>query len=362
MFTSRCKTCLLPENYPNESFNEDHICSFCQGKRRFGVQQDPTIQDQMKHRERFAEEFNETMRSLKGTYSYDCLVPLSGGKDSAYLAYLLKESYGLHILGLTIDNGFLGPLAKQNVEHIVEVLDIDHIFLTPHETFFTTLYGYNLKHPKFYQDSYEEIGFLSTVCHACTDAMHSIMVEYAFRYQIPCVALAYAPDQIEYHFYQIRNEYLRTHAWYPRGMKTESFSDEDRRILWDPAHHDLERDSVVPTVFFPFHVLPYPGSNEIQAVLRDKDILKKGKGHPVKTNCILNYLLVYLDMKKLGYNPLTPGISYQIRQGLYKKRDWFFFFTGIEFLVKTGVYRNILMKKPFDVILKQLQLRLEDIL
>jgi hypothetical protein len=362
MFTTRCKNCLLPENYPNESFSEERLCSFCRGKREFGVQQDQAIQQQIKNKDRLAEEFKEKMRDVKGKHSYDCLVPLSGGKDSAYLAYLLKNTYDLHILGLTIDNGFLGPLAKQNVEAIVEALDIDHIFFTPHDGFFKKIYGYNLQHPKFHQDSYEEIGFLSTVCHACTDAMHSIMVEYAFRYEIPAVALAYAPDQIEYHFYQVSDEYLREHSWYPRGMETDTFADEDRRILWDPSHHQLNKNSVVPTVFFPFHVLPYPGSNEIQETLHEKDILKKGKGHPVKTNCRLNYLLVYLDIIKLGYNPLTPGISYQIRQGLYNKRDWFLFFIGIEFLVKTGIYRNILMKKPFDVMLKQLQLRMEDIL
>lgn len=362
MFSNRCKRCLLPETYPGEYFGNSHLCSFCQGTRQFGVQKDEFIQKQMKNKDKLATQFENEIERVKGKHTYDCLVPLSGGKDSAYLAYQLKNEYDLNILGITIDNGFLGPNAAPNVKAIVEALDIDHVFIHPHQQFFKKIYSYNLKHPKFYQDSNEEIGFLSTVCHACTDAMHSIMVDYAFQYQIPLITLAYAPDQIEYHFFHIGSVYLKDHEWYPRGLKTEDFMERDKKILWDPHRYKLNDSLVVPEIYFPFHVLSYPGSNEIQKILDEEHILKKGKANPLKSNCILNYLLVYLDVKKLGYNPLTPGISYQIRKGFYAKKDWYLFLAGIEFLVKTGLYRNMIMKKQLDHILDVLDITLDELL
>jgi tRNA(Ile)-lysidine synthase TilS/MesJ len=45
---------------------------------------------------------------------YDCLVPLSGGKDSTYVLYLCARVYGLKVLAMNFDNGFQSPLAREN--------------------------------------------------------------------------------------------------------------------------------------------------------------------------------------------------------------------------------------------------------
>jgi hypothetical protein len=176
------------------------------------------------------------------------------------------------------------------------------------------------------------------------------------------ITLAYAPDQIEYHFFKISSTYLKGHEWQPRGFQAEDFSIRDKQILWNPHRYDLTNHRIIPEVYFPFHVLSYPGSNKIQKILDEKHILKKGRANPLKSNCILNYLLVYLDIKKMGYNPLTPGISYQIRKGYYAKKDWFLFLAGIEFLVKTGLYQNLVMRKQLDSIVDKLDITLDELL
>ncbi|MBS1490482.1 MAG: N-acetyl sugar amidotransferase [Bacteroidetes bacterium] len=55
---------------------------------------------------------------------YDCLIGLSGGVDSTYVAYLVKQ-HGLRPLAVHFDNGWNSELAVMNIENIVKKLNID---------------------------------------------------------------------------------------------------------------------------------------------------------------------------------------------------------------------------------------------
>lgn len=55
---------------------------------------------------------------------YDCIVGVSGGVDSTYVAYLTK-TLGLRPLAIHFDNGWNSELAVKNVEKVLKKLDID---------------------------------------------------------------------------------------------------------------------------------------------------------------------------------------------------------------------------------------------
>jgi N-acetyl sugar amidotransferase len=56
---------------------------------------------------------------------YDCIIGLSGGVDSSYVAYLVKKVYGLRPLAVHLDNGWNSELAVRNIDKILDRLDID---------------------------------------------------------------------------------------------------------------------------------------------------------------------------------------------------------------------------------------------
>jgi N-acetyl sugar amidotransferase len=56
---------------------------------------------------------------------YDCIIGLSGGVDSSYLAYIVVKELGLKPLAVHVDNGWDSELAVQNIENIVKKLNID---------------------------------------------------------------------------------------------------------------------------------------------------------------------------------------------------------------------------------------------
>ena len=109
----RCSSCLLPSNYPFIIFNNNNICNYC-----YNYEAKPRFDDEL------VKMFNLEKSKKK---RYDCLVGLSGGRDSAYGLYLLKEKYGLNPLAYTYDWGFLGELARMNISKICGILGVEHI-------------------------------------------------------------------------------------------------------------------------------------------------------------------------------------------------------------------------------------------
>lgn len=61
---------------------------------------------------------------------YDCIVLFTGGKDSCYTLYLLKEIYKLKVLALTWDNGFFSEQHRKNIENVTKNLNVDHKYVT----------------------------------------------------------------------------------------------------------------------------------------------------------------------------------------------------------------------------------------
>jgi N-acetyl sugar amidotransferase len=69
---------------------------------------------------------------------YDCMMGISGGLDSAYVAYL-GHNYGLRVLLLHIDDGFDAPVATENIKRISDTFEFDLIIEKPDQAQFNDL-------------------------------------------------------------------------------------------------------------------------------------------------------------------------------------------------------------------------------
>ena len=99
-----CKKCLTFENYRNK-FNRDNICSAC-----IFFEKKKNINWYLR-----AKEFEKIF--VKKKNQFDCLIPVSGGKDSTYQVYKAKL-FGLKPLCLYVDTGHLSNIGKINIENI----------------------------------------------------------------------------------------------------------------------------------------------------------------------------------------------------------------------------------------------------
>ena len=82
------------------------------------------------------------INSKKSHNDFDCAVTTCGGIDSLYVLYLIRCEYGLNPLVITIDNGFLNPIAKENLQKIINLLGVKNIYFNPKLT--KSLYRYFL--------------------------------------------------------------------------------------------------------------------------------------------------------------------------------------------------------------------------
>lgn len=62
---------------------------------------------------------------------YDCLIGISGGLDSSYLAYLGAEKWGLRIIAVHIDDGFDTEISKQNIKKLTTTAGINVVTIKP---------------------------------------------------------------------------------------------------------------------------------------------------------------------------------------------------------------------------------------
>jgi hypothetical protein len=67
----RCSKCLLPETYPNISYNGDGVCNYCQNYTPIEYKGETKL-----------EELLDTYRTRTKGEKYDCVVAVSGGRDS----------------------------------------------------------------------------------------------------------------------------------------------------------------------------------------------------------------------------------------------------------------------------------------
>lgn len=116
-----CTQCIMDTTDPRIAFDNDGVCSHC---HYFENVRRPAWQPTKEGKEKL-DRFIEELKVRRAGHQYDCMIGLSGGVDSSYLAYYLKKNYDLRILAVHVDAGWNSEQAVSNVENIVRSLDLD---------------------------------------------------------------------------------------------------------------------------------------------------------------------------------------------------------------------------------------------
>ncbi|MDR0272783.1 MAG: N-acetyl sugar amidotransferase, partial [Clostridiales bacterium] len=115
-----CSVCLMPETRPRMKFDENGICSACkwhEEKKTLDWEKRENV-------------LTELIAKHKGKGVFDCLVPVSGGKDSSYVAHMMKNKYGLRVLTLTIRPDLVIDVGEKNLDRFISA-GYDNIKISP---------------------------------------------------------------------------------------------------------------------------------------------------------------------------------------------------------------------------------------
>lgn len=116
-----CSKCILDSiDDPHLILDENGVCNHChyyEKEKQLLVLEGAPAQHKLQQTIQVIKEYGKGKK-------YDCLIGLSGGVDSSYVAYLASQ-YGLRPLCVHFDNGWNSELAVQNIERIVNKLKFD---------------------------------------------------------------------------------------------------------------------------------------------------------------------------------------------------------------------------------------------
>ena len=117
-----CKRCVMDTTDMDIVFDENGYCNHC-------FQAITISEHSVKNNERSQKMLDEVLQNIKAkgkNKKYDCLVGISGGVDSCYIAYLCKTN-GLKPLLMHMDNGWDTEISVKNIKNVARNLDLDYV-------------------------------------------------------------------------------------------------------------------------------------------------------------------------------------------------------------------------------------------
>ena len=159
-----CTRCCMPETQEGISFDALGICKACQSSEQ-------KMHINWKEREGLLAEILADAK-LRAGNGYDCILPISGGKDSFFQAHVLTQVYGMKPLAVTFSHNWFSETGYYNLQRCLEVFHMDHIMFTPNRKLVNNLA----------KKSVEMIGDTCWHCHAGVGAFP---LQIACKFNIP---------------------------------------------------------------------------------------------------------------------------------------------------------------------------------
>ncbi|MEZ5815385.1 MAG: hypothetical protein R3E13_11810 [Alphaproteobacteria bacterium] len=173
----RCKECIISEKYPDADIDEGGVCSFCTSyqKEKTDILGEEALRDIL-------------AQATDRKSQYDCAVAFSGGKDSTYVLYQLKEKYKLKILAITGEDYIASDQAWENRFRVTKKLGVDHIIIRPDW--------------QLYKEVYRSVLISSGMAPRAINLVHNLMHEKAVfevlnTRDIPFLVTGNSQDEIE---------------------------------------------------------------------------------------------------------------------------------------------------------------------
>lgn len=340
-----CKKCVMPSTKPDLKFDDEGVCSACRAyENRKHVDWDKR-----------KEELESTLdRYRRNGSHWDCIVPVSGGKDSTYQVIRMLQM-GLTPLCVTATTCDLSELGRINIENIKK-LGVDYVEFSPNP----------IVRAKLNRIGLTEVGDISWPEHV---GIFTIPVRAAVQYDIPLIVWG-ENSQNEYGGPAAAAENnVLNRRWLEEfggllGLRvndlTEAYGIEQKNLLpySYPTDEDLQRVGV--TGLFLGHYLPWDGiSNSLIAQANGFVTLEHTvEGSMVNYENLDNHqtgIHDYFKFLKFGFARATDIACLHVRRGRITRQD------ALEIVKRNdGKFPWTYLDKPLEDILDPLEMSVDE--
>lgn len=315
-----CKRCLYPENAkPTIIFDDRGVCSGCNyhASRK-------NLEIDWGARQKILENILEEARleSKRRGNSHDCIVPVSGGKDSHFQVWLLKKKYGLNPLLVTFNHCYNSPAGLKNLENLVEKSGCDLVRYTAGLDSVRRISRYMLK----------TVGDLTWHYHA---GIRTLPFQIAVKYNIPLIVwgehgfaeltgLVSLEDFVEFTKWTRKEHDMRGYEA-SSLIGHEGITGADIAPYIYPEDEEIEKTDVRGIYLSNFYVW--------DAKIQAENMIKEWGFSPVayerertfnlyaKIEDHANDVHDYLKYLKFGYGRATDDASMEIRHGRMTREE-----------------------------------------
>ncbi len=306
-----CTRCVMPSTKPDLHLDEEGVCNACRAyENRREV-------DWNKRRSELLEILDRYRQDGK---NWDCIVPVSGGKDSTYQVVRMLQ-FGLNPLCVTATTCDLADIGRKNIENLKR-LGVDHLEFSPNP----------MVRAKLNQIGLREVGDISWAEHV---GIFTVPVRAAVQFNIPLIVWG-ENSQNEYGgpAAAAQNNQL-TRRWLEEfggllGMRVSDLSGtygiDSKHLLpyLYPSDEDLKRVGV--TGLFLGHYIPWDGlANALIAQANGFTTLGSAvEGSMVNYENIDNYqtgIHDYFKFLKFGFCRATDIACLHVRRGRITRQD-----------------------------------------
>ena len=297
-----CMRCGLTGAHPDAMLDDASICNIC----RVYENEEDRARSYFRTLDDLAAIVDDARRGAPG--KQDCIMLLSGGKDSTYALCQLVE-LGLTPIVFTLDNGYISDGAKANIRRVVEDLDLELVE------------GSTPAMNEIFADSLHRF---SNVCNGCFKTIYTLSMQLArergirhiftglSRGQIFETRVAdlfrqriFDPETIDRTIIEARKAYHREH-------------DAVYRCL-DTSH--LDDDSIFEEIqFVDYYRYTSVSLDTMLEYLSEKVPWVRPADTGRSTNCLINEAGIFVHKKERRYHNYALPYSWDVRLG-HKERD-----------------------------------------
>ncbi|MCW6037900.1 N-acetyl sugar amidotransferase [Spirulina subsalsa FACHB-351] len=300
-----CKNCLNMSTRPRISFDERGWCNACQWMEEKQVM-DWSV------RKRELQNILNRYRSKTG--GFDCLVPVSGGKDGSYVSYQLKHKYGMNPLAVTVTPALSLELGNRNLRNYIES-GYNHIQISPDAHAMSVL-----NRQGFIEKGFPYFGWLI--------AIQAAVVRLAIHLNIPL--LFYGEDgEVEYggstesknrpmyDIHYMKRIYLE--GGYEQVLRSSGLSDSELYFFLFPTDEELESKELNITHWSYFESWdPYRNYLTAKEHCGLEEATENNAGtftNFAQNDQALYALHTYMMYLKFGFGRATQDAGIEIRRG-----------------------------------------------
>ncbi len=297
-----CVRCGLPSHHPAARMDADQVCGLC---RTYGI-----YKEKAQQYFRTMDDFHLLLGQMQRTRTgqYDCLMLLSGGKDSTYVLAQLV-GMGLRVLTFTLDNGYISEGAKTNIRRVVDQLGVDHVF--------GTLPDMNA----VFVDSLKNF---SNVCNGCFKVIYTLSMNLAWKHRIRYIVTGLSRGQmfetrLEPMF---KNQVFDSHAIDRMVLEARKAYHRMNDVVSRCADVEIfEDDATFEEIqFIDFYRYCDTELTEMLAFLDQHLPWVRPDDTGRSTNCLINEVGIYIHKRDKGYHNYALPYSWDVILG-HKTRD-----------------------------------------